>query len=292
MQAVRGMKLIRVFALIQALPQSFNLLFIIPVILFWSAKEAPIYVVLFGLSITGILGWMFMEHAFQKRMKTTDKIKQISGKTILNISLPMLVTDTMVFIIGETGIIILGMFRSASEVGYYCIAVKLASLATVILQAVNAMIGPKFSELFHSNKIEDLFHVAKKSSKLIFILTAPIVVGLLVLGKQILIVAFGKEYAIVYPALVILLFGQFVNSISGATGLFMNMTGNQNVLKNIMIMSAGINIIINLALSPYYGIIGASLASMSSIIFWNITTLIYLNKKFKIFIGYLPNFNL
>jgi len=287
---VRGLKLIRIFALMQALPQSLNLLFLILFNCLWTAKDAPIYAVLFGVAVTGIVGWIFMENAFKKRMKSVDRVEPVTRRTILTISLPMLMTDAMVFMIGETGVIILGVFRSASEVGYYSIAVKLATLTTVFLQAVNSIIGPKFSELFHSDKLDDLFHVAKKSAKLIFFATVPILIGLLVLGKYILIIAFGTEFAIAYPALILLLFGQFVNSISGANSLFMDMTGNQNVLKNIMFMSAGLNLVLNYCLTPSFGILGASTAAMVSICIWNIITLAYLKRKYGISIGYFPSF--
>jgi O-antigen/teichoic acid export membrane protein len=39
----------------------------------------------------------------------------------------MLMTAAMSFIIGQTGVIMLGMSRSEAEVGYYAIAVKLAT---------------------------------------------------------------------------------------------------------------------------------------------------------------------
>jgi O-antigen/teichoic acid export membrane protein len=104
----------------------------------------------------------------------------------LAISFPMLMTATMAFVIGQTGVIMLGMFRSEAEVGYYAIAVKLGTLTAFILHAVNSMAAPRFSELFHSDKMDELFHVAKKSAKLIFWTTAPILLGLIVLGKPVL----------------------------------------------------------------------------------------------------------
>jgi O-antigen/teichoic acid export membrane protein len=138
----------------------------------------------------------------------------------------------MAFVIGQTGVIMLGMFRSEAEVGYYAIAVKLGTLTAFILNAVNSMAAPKFSELFHSEKMDELTYVAKKSAKLIFWTTAPILLGLIILGKSELKIAFGAEFVVAYPALVLLVLGQFVHSISGGPGLFMNMTVNQKVFRN------------------------------------------------------------
>jgi O-antigen/teichoic acid export membrane protein len=288
--AVRGLRLIKLFAVMQFLPQACNLAFLIAVGLLWPTRDVPVYAVLFGFAITGIIGWFAMEFAFKKRMDSGDTVHFIPGREILSISLPMLMTATMVFIIGQTGVLILGMFRTEAEVGYYAIAVKLATLTAFVLRAVNSMAGPKFSEYFHTNQMDDLFHVAKKSAKLIFFTTTPILIVLLILGKPILGMVFGPDFTVAYPAMVILVIGQFVNSISGSTGIFMNMTGHQKIFKNIMMIAAILNIVLNLALIPYFGMIGAAFTAMLSLFIWNITTLLYMKYKFGKTTAYFPRF--
>jgi len=287
-EAVRGLRLIKLFALMQLLPQTFNLIFLISVGLLWRAKDVPVYAVLLGSAATGIIGWFIMEFAFKKRMRPADNVSHMTGSAILSISLPMLMTATMTFLIGQTGVLMLGMFRSEAEVGYYAIAVKLASLTTFVLNAVNSMAGPKFSDLFYTHKMDELFHVAKKSAKLIFVTTTPILLCLMIFGKSILGKIFGQEFAIAYPALMLLVMGQFVNSVAGSSGTFLNMTGNQKIFRNIMIIAAGLNIGLNLWLIPSLGINGAAFTAMISLCFWNLTTLAYMKIKFGKTTGYFP----
>ena len=287
-QAVRGLRLIRGFALMQMLPQGLNLLLLVSLGLLWPGQNVPVYALIGGFAITGVLGWIIMEYEFKKQMRPHDAVHPISACSILSVSLPMLMAHTMTFVIGQTGVIILSIYRSEAEVGYYAIAVKLATLTSFILNAVNSMAGPKFSELFHSNKMDELFYVAKKSAKLIFWTTSPILLGLILLGKQILHIAFGEEFAVAYFALILLSLGQFVNSVSGATGIFMNMTGNQRVFRNIVFMAAAVNIVLNLLLTPDYGIFGASVATMVSLSGWNIATMSYIKIKFGKTTGYFP----
>lgn len=289
-EAVRGLRLIRMFAFMQILPQGFNLLLLILLGLLISARDVPVYAQFGGYALTGILGWGIMEYAFKKKTQSHDSIHPMPASEILSISLPMLMTATMTFIIGQTGVIMLGMFRSEAEVGYYAIAVKLATLTSFILQAINSMAAPKFSELFHDGRMDDLFHVAKKSTKLIFWTTSPILFILIVLGKPILFFIFGEDFTVAYPAMLFLMIGQFVHSISGSTGYFMNMTGHQNIFRNIIFFSALINIILTLALIPRFGINGAAFAAMMSLVLWNIWTLIYIKVKFGRTIGYFPWF--
>jgi len=287
-RAVRGLRLIRTFAFMLALPHGLNLILLLLLGLLVSTRDVPVYAQLCAYALTGILGWAIMEYSFKKRMAPQDTVHPMPAREILSISLPMLITATMTFVIGQTGVIMLGMFRSEAEVGYYAIAVKLATLTAFILQAINSMAGPKFSELFHSGRMDELFHVARKSAKLIFWTTSPILLGFVVFGKPVLTIAFGSAFSVAYPALVLLVIGQFVNSISGATLLFMNMTGNQKVLRNIMLIAAVLNIGINIVLIPSYGIYGAAVAAMVSLITWNVITLIYIKMKFGKTTGYFP----
>ena len=287
-EAVRGLRLIRVFAFMQILPQGFKLILLIMLGALMATKNVPIYAMLAGIALTGIMGWVIMEYAFKKRMQPLDVIRPVPIREILAISLPMLMTKTMIFVIGQTGVIMIGMYQSEADVGYYAIAVSLATLTSFILSAINSMVAPKFSELFHSGKIDELLYVAKKSAKLIFWTTTPILSGTVLFGKQILNIIYGQEFAVAYPALMILVFGQFVNSISGSCGYFLNMTGNQNVLLNIMLMAALANIGLNLLLIPDHGIYGAAVSTMISICFWNIASLIYIKAKFGKTTGYFP----
>jgi O-antigen/teichoic acid export membrane protein len=82
--------------------------------------------------------------------------------------------------------------------------------------------------------------------------------------------------------------GQCVSASSGATNAFMNMTGKQVAFRNIICCAAIINILLNYFLIPLMGISGSALAAMSSTIFWNIASLLYIKIQFGKTIGYLP----
>lgn len=241
-----------------------------------------------GFTLTGIFGWVIIEYNFKKKIRPDDCVKPIAIKELLSISLPMLMSATTTFIIGQTGVIMLTIFRSEDEVGYYVIAVKMASITALVIVAISTMAAPKFSELFYSGKNDELFHVARKSAKLAFLVSSPILAGLFIFGKPILKHVFGSEFAVAYPALLLLALGQFVNSATGLSTTFMNMTGKQNTYKKIVFVTMIINISLNLLLVPKIGVSGAALTSMLSISFLNIFTVIYIKIKHGHTIWYFP----
>lgn len=287
-QAVRGLRLVKLFAFMQVLPFLSKLTILVAVTFLFFHPYNPVYAMFAAIAVTAVAGTGIMDRNFKKQMRPTDNIHEMPLKEILRLSWPMLLTATMYFLISQTGIIILGIFKSEAEVGYYAVAVRLSILTTYILQAAGAMAAPQFSALFHSGKTDELFHVAKKTTKLVLLVTSPMVLVLLLFGGYILRYVYGNEFSAAYPPLIILLVGYFISMASGANGLFMNMTDNQNVFKNIMLVTAGIHIGANFLLIPRFGIYGAALASTTSLVVWNVSTLLYMKKKFGRTTGYFP----
>lgn len=111
------------------------------------------------------------------------------------------------------------------------------------------------------------------------------------MGKR-LFLRMALDFLAAYSALVILVGGQFINTISGSTGIFMNMTGNQKAFSKIMIMAAIMNVSLNLFLAPRFGMNGTAIAAAISLCCWNITTLVYMKLKFGKTTSYFPFLNL
>jgi O-antigen/teichoic acid export membrane protein len=288
-QALRGLKLIKEFAAIIVLPHILHICLLAGLTFIIDEKDLPVLTFLSSVAIASIVGWGIMNSSFKKRLKVTDIIYDERVSKIFAISLPMLMTSATTYVIGQTGVIFLTIFRTETEVGYYGVAVKMATVTSFILASVNSVIAPKFSELFHSEKIEELFYIAKKSTKLIFWLTLPISVTLLLCGRHALSIFFGADFIAAYPALAVLLFGQFFNSISGSTMLFMNMTNRQVLMRNIIIIAAILQISLSFFLIPKMGTLGAAIAAAASLVFWNLTTLAYLKHTYGKTTGYIPS---
>ena len=286
-QAVRGLRLIRTFALMQVLPHFLMLAILCVAVLVSGFENDPVYAQLTAWGGTAVVGVLVMDRTFRRRMQNIDLIRNVRFLELLSISTPMMMTALMNFVAGQVGVLILGGYRSAEEVGYYSVAVKFATLTTFILQSVNSMAAPKFSEFFHTGKLDELFRVAKKSTRLIFWTTVPILILIVVFGNE-LLKMYGKEFTLAYVPMLVLLAGQFVNSVSGSTGIFMNMTGHQKQLRNIVTLSSLINVVLCFVFIPLFGALGASIAGSLGLLIWNGSILFYIKNKYGKTIGYFP----
>ena len=286
--AIRGLKRIKTFAVLSIVHPAAVLVVLVALTLISRHPSSPVYAHLAAWGIAAVVAVRVTDRAFKSGMQAGDEIQKTSLREIVSLSFPMLMTASINFILNQTGVLMLGMFRTEHEIGYYSAAVRLVTLTSFMLHAVNTMAAPRFAELYHSGKVDELLHVARKSTKLIFWTTAPVSVALMVLGSPILVILFGSDFAAAGWAMIFLLIGQTFNALSGSTGIFLNMTGNQKALRNILLGSAIVNVGLNLVLIPGFGIVGAAVAGMISTILWNGLALIMIRIRFGVSIAYVP----
>ena len=284
---IRGLQKINLYALMQFLPSFINFFLIVIVTFLFFYKYNPVYVIFASSIIMLIITSIAVQRSFKSTVSTHNTEYIASRSEIIALSFPMFLANSMFIVIEQSDTIMLGIMRSETEVGIYSIAFKLAMMTMLIFTAVNSMAAPKFSQLYHSGKMEELKQVAQKSTKLIFWINLPIFIIYVLLGEY-LLKLFGNEFKMGYYALIFLAMGQLILATVGSVGHFLNMTGHQNVFKNIIIMGGVLNIVLNLILIPNYGINGAAIASMVSNAAWSITAAIYIYYKFGFSIAYIP----
>ena len=228
-----------------------------------------------------------------KKIKYHNSINSINTninlKNILNISIPMMFTSSIMFLMSWTDTILLGIYRLENEVGIYSVAVKISMLTSITLFSINSISAPKFSELYSSNQITNFNNLIYVSSRLIFWSTMPILIIILLFHVD-LLEYFGKEFQLAKWPLCILLIGQFINALSGSVGFILQMTGKQNTFKNIALISLLLNILLNIVLIPKYGLIGAATSSVICMILWNGLSIYKVYKFYGILSIYRPKY--
>lgn len=185
-------------------------------------------------------------------------------------SLPFGLSATLLLINGRTDVIALGLFRADAEVGVYRVAVQIAATIIFSLAAVNAIQGPHIAHLYASGDMKRLQKMITKSSQAILVVAVPSVLAIVLLGPFFIRWIYGPHYEEAYVPLVILAVGQLVNAATGSVTSLLNMTGHERATTRVLLMAAGLNVALNLALTPVWGMRGAALATASTLIFWNL----------------------
>ena len=223
---------------------------------------------------------------FKKLNLSNNNEYNFSYHQIFVRSYPMALSTIAYFIMQSVDIIILTAYEGFESIAYYSVAVKLATVTALALMSVNIVIAPKIAEIYSTNDFDKLNKLINDSAKIIFIISVPVLI-ILSVSSDFMLGLFGANYVLAKEALLLLLGGQFFRSLCGPGAVYLNMTGKQKKLNTILILGLIINLILNLVLIPIYGIEGAAVATLISMIFWNsaIVGVIYRTDRIKIFIS-------
>lgn len=255
------------------LPNLFLTLFLF---LFYFMAKTDFYTFLaFALSIILIVFIEFIV-VYESKIHKTPNV--ISSKTLIKTASPMLFSGLLLYLLNWTDVIMLGIMTNEREVGIYNIAYKIGSVGFLVIVSVSTIITPKIAELYGSGNLQELKKLIHGSTRLISILTIPLVL-VLVIGSEFVLSFFGENVISGSSTLIIVAIGVLFSAIAGNVDQILNMTNNQVILRNITILSFLINIILNFLLIPNYGIKGAAIASLISNIVINSLCVYYIKKK-------------
>jgi len=198
---------------------------------------------------------------------------------MLKTASPMMLSSSIYLLITWIDTIMIGIYLNEADVGIYNVAVRVSGLVAFGLAAISSISAPKFSETYNNGDHLGFKKVVHESSRLIFLSTLPIIIILLFFNQYILLF-FGDEFIAATGVLYILLLGQLSNTFSGSLAFILQMTGNEKIFRNVLTLGLIINVVLNIILIPRSGIIGAGIASASSLVVWNILSLVIIKKKF------------
>jgi len=213
--------------------------------------------------------------------KAHEKDTVITFKDILFKSGPMAVSAASFLLMQSMDVLMLTKLTTYETVAYYSAAIKLTMIVAIVLASVNSVIAPQISEHYFSKQFNLLKENIKKGTRLIFLVTFPLIIALALL-PTLALSFFGEDYVSAKSALLILLVGQVVNALCGSVGIYLNMTGKQKSFQLILVSALILNIVLNYVLIPKFGMVGAAIATSASMILWNITAVVYVYKKDKI----------
>lgn len=210
--------------------------------------------------------------------KPKENVEVQSTKMLLKMATPLFFNGFLLYLLNGTSIIILGLMVDEKQLGIYNIAFKVANLGLLIIVSVSTITTPKIAQLFGENNFIDLKKTIQNATKLISILTIPLVLIVLIFNRTILSF-FSPEAINGANVLIVLIIGVLVNAMAGNGDQILNMTDNQSILRNITLICFISNIAISIGLTLFYGILGAAFASLFTNLLLNFLCVFYIKKK-------------
>lgn len=175
----------------------------------------------------------------------------------------MLLSQTIMGSIDQT---MLGFIKGDYEVGLYSVASKVVQIILQVVASIIWVVMPQLTQGFDNKDYKSINAILHKTLNFTITLAFPSFVGLVILSKEVLILAGGQEYVSSATCLVILAVGMVFDLVWG------NLWGNCVLLPSrkerqftiACWIAMLINVIGNYVLIPQFGIVGAAIATVFS----------------------------
>ena len=257
-------------------------------------KIAGLYVVLYliGRSAVGV-AYAFLVAAVLGAILAVVSVAKVypihiaKGRAIfvtramIAFSWPLLMMDTINQFWLETGILVLGAFAAADQVGIYYVGLRATALITLFMTGFSTIFAPIMAELHAQQNNKRLNSLLKTVTRWGFSLCVPFFLILFIFSKEIL-QAFGPGFERGSVVLKILAVSQLVNVATGPSGWLLTMSGHTrlNLLNSALML--GLSLGLAFLLIPRFGIVGAAVGAGVSTILVKILRLLEVHILFRI----------
>lgn len=196
---------------------------------------------------------------FYIRKEIVLKFLKIEARKMLRFGLPLIPANLSVFVFNSTDRYFLNYFSTLHELGLYNLGYKLGTVITVLLASPIALIWPAMFLSVRKHSNAKTFYV--KALTYIVFLSLLMFLGLSLLSKEVLQIFSNKQYWDAYKVIPIITLTYALWTLPKITNVAISLKRKTKAAAMIFFLGAVVNIGLNFALIPKYGMMGAAYAT-------------------------------
>ncbi|WP_063538421.1 MULTISPECIES: lipopolysaccharide biosynthesis protein [unclassified Alcanivorax] len=159
---------------------------------------------------------------------------------------------------------------SPDELAWLALGQRIASIVSLPLIAVKSVISPQLASAMSQRDFGGLARGLRESSLIGLVIAAPLFVFIVAMPDVLIRMTVGEAYLPAVDLVLICAIGQLVNVSAGISGGMLAMTGNEKLLRNIIVGSGILCVLLSIILIPIYAAVGAALAFSITMVIQNV----------------------
>ena len=234
------------------------------VIFYWFISEES--AIILPMSVTGVLGSITMLLILKKvsGVKLMGVLSSPFDGQLLAYSIPLMLVTILQTFMHWMDIIMLGYFTDASVVGLYHPAARTAGLLQALLISFISIYAPMISQLHGNGDFREMSRLYKLVSRWLLTFSIPVSLIFIFYPAKVMLL-FGPDYMESASVLVILTIATFLQTILGAAGPILSMSGYTRLVFWNSLGAFILNLVLNIIFIPKFGIIGAAWSTLISL---------------------------
>jgi len=187
-------------------------------------------------------------------------------KTLFSYSWMVFLTITGTSIFENISLILLGSFLSVTAVGIFGVCWTFSFFALFISNALVNTLYVKVSRWHAEKDMSVIIQSLSRAMTYALVFSIPIFIGAIILGERLLYYFYGATFSAGAAALVIIIGMRVFQSIHQLFSYYLIAMNQARLAFFGVIFGLIANIILAIALIPFFGLVGAALASLSYIL--------------------------
>jgi O-antigen/teichoic acid export membrane protein len=168
------------------------------------------------------------------------------------------------------GILLLGALSSHSEAGYFRVALSIVVIVATPLSIFNVVLAPTLARLFSKDDRHRLQQVMATSAVLMTAITFILLAAIVVAGRPLISLIFGRDFEPAWLPLVLLTCAQLVNALFGVGWVLLSMSGGERRLTLSYSTSVAVSVAAAVPLISVAGARGAAAAALIGALIQNL----------------------
>ena len=253
-----------------------------------------VYLLLLGWDLRGVIVAVLASDILCIAIAFSVALRQIGFRfprftemnDYLKYGLPLVPTSAMLWIMSSSDRYIIGYFMQAKDVGIYAAAYSLAHINSLFLGPLQTILLPTVSKSYDNGDMAKTRTYLKYSLKYLVMLSIPAAFGLSVLALPLLRILTTMEFtsgSMVVPFIVL---GLVIFEFHRICLYIFYLVKKTYWVARLLIISAALNIGLNLLLIPHLGILGAAVATLIAYAVLGILTVVVSFRYFKFDLGF------
>lgn len=283
----RALSRFRSYAIMLALPYFLFTLLLSATIPVNKNPLLPIYANTLALIIAAVIQHFMTTHAYRRINDPRTEIGEVSTGEFLSLSFSMFFIALYISHLPHLETIIFSASRNQKELGIFSLILKITHISGFLYLSFNTFLLPKFSDLFHSGRFEELEVLARRSSRFLLLASLIFGVGFLVAGRFLLRL-FGPEFTAGFIPLLLLTLSQALYALTGFGSLLLSVSPYFKKVRNLSISFLVLHILMNMIAIPRWGITGVALTRIICLTGINLWYAFLVRRKFGFSVDCLP----
>ncbi len=196
-----------------------------------------------------------------ERGPLSERFQGAMAWSLLTFGVPVMLTNLIMMVIEWTSTFVIGYHRPVEDLSWFNVAYGMVSMPLVLTQAIGWAMLPAMSHAYGQGRADILRGVWGGSVKLVDIVLFPIGALLVALSGPAVELLYGAEYASAALPLTIMGLMLFFKPVGVICLQLLAAMAMQTQILKAIVVSLGINVALNLALVPVYGIEGAAVSA-------------------------------